>query len=66
MKATDFIDYVSTLPNFASMNAIVYPTDSLRDIVQKFLLNKGQNIYLDQNDKLRGVISINDIINYLL
>ncbi len=66
MKASDFLEYVTRLRDFGSMNAIVYPTDSLRDVVQKFLLNKGQNIYLDLNDRLIGVISINDIINYLL
>ena len=66
MKAASFLGYVSTLRGSGSMNAIVYPTDSLRDVVQKFLLNKGQNVYLDQQDRLIGVISISDIINYLL
>lgn len=45
---------------------LVYPSDPLRDVVQKFLLTKSQNIYLDRDNKLLGVIDINDIINYLL
>lgn len=56
-SSKQYEDYTST---------VVYPSDSLRDVIQKFLLNKGQNMYLDTNDKLLGVISINDIINYLL
>lgn len=45
---------------------MVYPTDTLRDVIQKFLLTKSQNVYLDGKNRLLGVIDINDIINYLL
>ena len=58
VKSLKLLEGVST--------SVVYPTDTLRDVVQKFLLNKGQNIYLDSDDRLLGIISINHIINYLL
>lgn len=58
MKSLKLLEDVNT--------SVVYPSDTLRDVVQKFLLNKGQNIYLDSSDCLLGVISINHIINYLL
>lgn len=64
---SDFLENVKALKLLEDVNtSVVYPTDTLRDVVQKFLLNKGQNIYLDSGDRLQGIISINHIINYLL
>lgn len=61
------MEYASKSKAWPELKAtIVYPTDPLRDVVQKFLLTKSQNIYLDKDNRLLGVIDINDIISYLL
>lgn len=67
LKVFDLLEYVKQRKLLSDVETkVVYPSDTLRDVVQKFLLNKGQNIYLDENDCLIGTVSINDIINYLL
>lgn len=40
--------------------------DLFRDVLQKFIFSRGQAIYVDPEGRLQGLISINDIINYLL
>jgi Mg/Co/Ni transporter MgtE len=64
---SDFLQHASEAKYWEEMkDSIVYPSDTLRDVIQKFLLTKSQNVYLDEKNHLLGVIDINDIINYLL
>ena len=46
--------------------SIVYPTETLRVVIQRFLLTKSPNVYLDKHGRVLGVIDMNDVINYLL
>jgi Mg2+/Co2+ transporter CorC len=46
--------------------AFIQETDLFRDVLQKFVFAKGQAIFLDRSSKVAGLITINDIMNFLL
>lgn len=64
----EFIKYLSSLTqnNFEKGVALIHENDSLRDVIQKFVFSRGQALYVDSDGYCQSLITINDIINYLI
>ena len=46
--------------------AYINKNDSFSDVLQKFVFSKGQALFLNETGELMGLITINDIMDYLL
>lgn len=68
LPVSKFFEYLKTVKQ-ASLEkgvAFIEKEDTFRDVIQKFVFSRGQAIYLDEEGRCQGLITLTDIINYLI